>query len=277
MGLTIDDYDFYQKGCQPNRSNSEINTVDSGQTYFPLFPLGFFILVVTVLGITGNVISAYILTRKKLRSSSYSVLTLGLTLVDTVYLLVKLMRYGLLSVFSRFGVFYSYTNVFLPQYGPYLRAITFIGEIRIRHWWISLMFLISAHTASTWMTIAIAFDRYLVISRPHTARRLCTTKNARLLATIMILFAMIYNVPRWFEYHTVTCSGSTSSPDGDEIDAELRYEMVISELREKNATYRKYYIFWAYIFIMFFLPVVTLGIINYLVWKGVSVSKKDEF
>lgn len=38
------------------------------------------------------------------------------------------------------------------------------------------------------------FDRYLVISRPHTARRLCTTKKARLLAMIMILFSVLYNV-----------------------------------------------------------------------------------
>jgi hypothetical protein len=132
MGLSEDDYDW--GSSHTNGSSQQINTVDSGQTYFPLFPLGFAIMMVTVLGITGNVISSFVLTRKKLRSSSYSVLALALTVVDTVYLLTKFVRYGLLSLFSHFEIFYDYTNIFLPNYGPLLRPLTFTGREFMLFW-----------------------------------------------------------------------------------------------------------------------------------------------
>lgn len=110
------------------------------------------------------------------------------------------------------------------------------------------------------MTIAIAFDRYLVISRPRTARHYCTTKKARLLALLVISFALIYNIPRWFEYYTYTKE--------EEEEDQVRYEMIISELR-MNQEYRRFYIFWAYLFTMFVLPSTFLTIINFLIWKGV--------
>lgn len=59
--------------------------------------------------------------------STYSILTLGLTFCDAVYLLTKLIRYALLSMFVYFDLFDGYTEVFYPIFGPYLRAITFTG------------------------------------------------------------------------------------------------------------------------------------------------------
>ncbi len=97
-------------------------------TKIPYLPLGLGIIIVTLLGILGNLVSVLVLSRKRLQSS-YSVLTLGLTFVDTVYLVTKLLRYGLASAFEHYETAMTYLNVLLPISGPYLRAITFTGNM----------------------------------------------------------------------------------------------------------------------------------------------------
>lgn len=96
-------------------------------TKIPYLPLGLGIIIVTSFGILGNLVSVLVLSRKRLQSS-YSVLTLGLTFVDTIYLITKLLRYGLASAFEHYETAMTYLNVLLPVSGPYLRAITFTGK-----------------------------------------------------------------------------------------------------------------------------------------------------
>lgn len=96
-------------------------------TTIPYLPLGLGIIIVTSFGILGNLVSVLVFSRKRLQSS-YSVLTLGLTFVDTIYLITKLLRYGLASAFEHYETAMTYLNVLLPVSGPYLRAITFTGK-----------------------------------------------------------------------------------------------------------------------------------------------------
>lgn len=95
-------------------------------TSIDFLPLGLALLIVCVFGLLGNVLCAIVLSRSKMRST-YSILTLGLTFCDAVYLLTKLIRYAVLSMFLYFDLFDGYTEVFYPIFGPYLRALTFTG------------------------------------------------------------------------------------------------------------------------------------------------------
>lgn len=95
-------------------------------TTIDFLPLGLALLIVCVLGVIGNVLCAVVLSRTKMRST-YSILTLGLTFCDAIYLLTKLIRYAVLSAFVYFDVSDWYTEIFYPICGPYLRAITFTG------------------------------------------------------------------------------------------------------------------------------------------------------
>lgn len=104
-----------------------VELVNAIHTTIPYIPFGLGIIIVTAFGILGNLLSAIVLSRKRLRSS-YTVLTLGLTFVDTVYLITKLLRYGLQSLFVNYGIADAYVKMVLPLAGPYLRSITFTGE-----------------------------------------------------------------------------------------------------------------------------------------------------
>ncbi len=72
-------------------------------------PLGLALWVVCVFGLFGNLLSAVVLRRPKMKST-YSILTLGLTFCDIIYLLMKLLRYGLLSMFEYLEVTNTYTE-----------------------------------------------------------------------------------------------------------------------------------------------------------------------
>lgn len=97
-------------------------------TTIDFLPLGLALLIVCTLGVIGNALCAIVLSRTRMRST-YSILTLGLTFCDALYLLTKLIRYGLLSLFLYADVFDWYTEIFYPIFGPYLRALTFTGKL----------------------------------------------------------------------------------------------------------------------------------------------------
>ena len=49
------------------------------------------------------------------------------------------------------------------------------------------------------MTLCVTFERYLVVCWPLRARHLCTVGRAKLAVVVFFLFAVSYNVPRFFE------------------------------------------------------------------------------
>lgn len=94
-------------------------------------PLGLALWVVIILGLVGNILGAVVLMRPRMKST-YSILTLGLTLCDILYLFMKLFGHGLLSLYDYLRVRNYYTEVVYPLAGPYIRALTFTGEINLK-------------------------------------------------------------------------------------------------------------------------------------------------
>jgi hypothetical protein len=111
-------------------TNSSSDTKTSVTTTIEFWPLGLGLLTVCNLGLIGNILSAIVLARPKMKST-YSILTLGLTLCDTTYLLTKLLRYGFTSLFDTLSVASHYNFYIYPFAGPYLRALTFTGGFKI--------------------------------------------------------------------------------------------------------------------------------------------------
>jgi hypothetical protein len=254
-----------------NSTNPEFSKVP---TSIPFLPFGLGLIIIITIGVIGNILSSLVLSKKRLRSS-YSVLTLGLTFADSVYLITKFFRYGLDSLFRHYGIVTHYTTIFLPLIGPYLRPLTFTGgrllitcansKVKCNKSFYAIRILftfLTAHTASTYFTMAIALDRYIALSRPSLARKLCTTKKAMFTSIVVVGFALLYNVPRWWEFYTE-----------DYLDQEdmTKYYMKMSSLRN-DPDYKLYYIFWSYFIVMFCLPFLTLSILNLLVWKSVSCN-----
>jgi len=56
---------------------------------------------------------------------------------------------------------------------------------------------------AVWITVLVAFNRYVAICLPFQAHRLCTMRQVRYQAAFLGLSIILYNIPRWLEYKVV--------------------------------------------------------------------------
>ena len=64
-----------------------------------------------------------------------------------------------------------------------------------------------AQTASVYLTLATAVERYLVVCWPLKSRSFCTYGRAKRSVFAVVSFATIYNLPRFREYTYKTVFG----------------------------------------------------------------------
>ena len=56
---------------------------------------------------------------------------------------------------------------------------------------------------AVWITVLVAFNRYVAICMPFQAHRLCTMRQVRMQMASLGLSIIAYNIPRWLEYRVV--------------------------------------------------------------------------
>ena len=111
----------------------------------------------------------------------------------------------------------TYTNL-LAHYSVifrYIFAFTFGGHSSIQ--WSTLscfLFEFSLettpqvfHTASNWLTLSLAVQRYIYVCSPHLAKSVCTVPYARLVVGATLVLAVGHMIPRTmdrtYSIHTV--------------------------------------------------------------------------
>jgi neuromedin U receptor 1 len=52
------------------------------------------------------------------------------------------------------------------------------------------------HTASNWLTLALAVQRYVYVCHPPLAKRCCTVSQTRLLVMCLVGMSVMHMVPR---------------------------------------------------------------------------------
>ena len=57
-----------------------------------------------------------------------------------------------------------------------------------------------AQTGSVGCTICVTIERYVAVCLPLKARFLCTYGRAKIYVICISIFAILYNIPRFFEY-----------------------------------------------------------------------------
>merc|ERR1711988_1772195 len=55
------------------------------------------------------------------------------------------------------------------------------------------------HTASIWLTLALALQRWIYVCRANTARDWCSMKNTKIGIAIIFILAFLHQVPRFFD------------------------------------------------------------------------------
>ncbi len=198
------------------------------------YPLGSVVLcaimfVATVVGVVGNILTFYIFSLRKMRSS-INILLAGLALID-----VCVLVFGTI-VFLPFGTwaYFYHTNPFLyDNMGAYL--LVFFQPLPL-----------IAQTASIWALILITVERYMAVCYPFLAKRFCTTNRSLLALGLLIIWALSYNFCRFWEYELVVQSNITT----------------YRKLLKGNGGYQQVYTMYMYLIFMFLIPFILLSSLN---------------
>jgi hypothetical protein len=113
--------------------------------------------------------------------------------------------------------------------------------------------------ASIWIVVLVAFNRYIAICRPFQAPMLCTRKRVRMQIVSIIVFVVIYNIPRFFEHHLVYDVLSVSEDGTGTITYYLTYN---ETALKQNAVYNIVYENVLYSFFVFLGPLIVLITMN---------------
>lgn len=205
-------------------------------------------VAVCCFGVIGNLLSALVLTRRKMYTSTYCYLA-ALAICDLFFVLCTL---ALISKDTRKPVkdatTWPWAAGVYPYLFPYLHPAAFTLQV-----------------TSVWLTLAFTVDRYIMICHPYHAEPFCTVRRARIVVAAVILSSVIFNLPRFFEYRVVAVfhPGLEGMQIGCDLTAFGRHRLFL-----------ELYHSWFYIVFVFGLPFVTLAILNSFLVNAVRLSRR---
>ncbi|CAB4054859.1 unnamed protein product [Lepeophtheirus salmonis] len=209
-----------------NGSSFEYTKQDSEEEVlnheFTFWVEGVALTLISLFGIIGTSMSIRVLLKPDIRESFSGLLT-GLAFCDVLFLIFSMCLFGLPKLWPWFGTRIS--NGLMP-----------IG-IGVVHIW---------RVGSTAITVSITIERYFAIVRP-----LKRFTYQRLLLVGSLLFAAIYNIPRFFEVKSVRMSTGEIA-------------LMASDLRN-NPLYVQIYVFWSKFLLVELVPWFTIVILNTLI------------
>jgi hypothetical protein len=113
-----------------------------------------------------------------------------------------------------------------------------------------------------YFVLAISLERLLCVKFPLKARRWCSNTRARNLSLGIITFAILYNIPRWWEVE----SRCVWWPDDQEYILRIRF------LNEFNSLHTQLYIhIMSFVFIQG-IPFFTLVLVNIITYREVGIG-----
>ena len=143
--------------------------------------------MIAVVGIIGNSLT-FVVFRKGNFKSSTSFLFLSLALIDSAVLLTAITSY--------FVEFDLHTRWLFHDLRIYLQVSV---------WPILFM----AETATIWVTVLIAVNRYIIVCLPLRASQWCTLSKVKIQLAVVLVWAVIYNIPQICRYCIVHNNGTS--------------------------------------------------------------------
>ncbi|CAG7724200.1 unnamed protein product, partial [Allacma fusca] len=255
--LTLSEY----QPCPPQHSMST-------DDMWTVLMINTVIILISFLGLMGNIISGIVLSMPQMRSS-YSVLLTALTVSDSSQLLCSIIFFGSKSL-NYCGITLAPADTVGPNFSKLLSMFGYV-----------------AYTTSAYLTAVLSFERYTVVCWPFKDRRIFPTKSRSFCYVIWItIFAILFNLPKWFETtvcqdrivlrnSSVTTDNSVggsllgkSSSDDDLVYTLGEIKVIYNEVYYTNLVYRLAYLFLANFLINFVIPLVILIVLNVWIYIG---------
>ena len=243
-------YDDYYGGGGGERSPaasagqaSQLDKVYQEKLMYYLMGIGG--LAVCCFGMVTNGLSVAVLTRRSMRSSTYTYLAAlavcdSLVLVFTALLVVKDAK-----THDALGALDHMYSVYFPYVHP--TAIIF-------------------QVTSIWLTLAFTVDRYIMICHPFKAERLCRRSRARKVVVALYVAGTLFCIPKFLEYYTQRHELSLMN------STEVIYVIDMTDIG-KNEVFREIVHSWMYLICVCGLPFLTLVVLNAFLIYAVHMSR----
>lgn len=135
-----------------------------------------------VFGFVGNTLALIVFARERSKTSN-TIFLQALAVFDLLFLVYTVLYTVLRNVYPATG----HLELYYYVAGPYLIA-----------WVLPTAWI--AQCGTVWFTTLVAGDRFLAVSRPFTAARISTLRNARIITVLTSIVALLYNIPRFVYY-----------------------------------------------------------------------------
>ncbi|XP_043795344.1 FMRFamide receptor isoform X1 [Apis laboriosa] len=229
---------------EPLECKQEINS--SGLFDFIIY--GILVNLIGIFGIFGNAISMIILSRPQMKSS-INYLLIGLARCDTMLIIISILIYGLIAIYTYTGLLFDYRFIVYPKIVRFLYPLSCM-----------------AHIATVYLTLTVTLERYIAVCHPLQARSFCTYGRARLAVAIILIFSFFYNLPKFWEVEYYT-------------ETHWKYNVTVycvypADLRSNNL-YVTLYVHWMYFFICYLFPFLALVIFNVAIYRRVRKANRD--
>ncbi len=174
-------------------------------------------------------------------------LLVSLEVADTLFLVTVLILRVLTSIHTFTGWLEDLMRIF-PYIGTYVWPFALITEC-----------------ATIYLTLLVTVNRYISVCRPYEASDLCSIYHARRHVCWVVLFCIVYNLPRFFEYKVIPYVNPATGRPGirswpSTLGENIYYQIIYSNV--------------LYFLVMFLVPLITLIILNYKLIKALRETKK---
>ena len=255
---------------------------------------GIVLPIIGCAGIFGNIASISHFSKRTTRRQNFQSYMLCLGIVDLVIIILALTRYSGREYIE------TYLANIQDSYSDLILSIKNTSEIETGSpiHKVAMQYLKTSHnydcfftqlefylhpfsamlkTGNIYLHLAISVERYNVVCRPFLAMR-CKKYQARLVITLILMLAILYNIPTFFEHHLVyevDMDTYTTNGSGLELDHSTVHIAGIcpTELRQ-NKVYHHVMSSLALTF-MFLIPYVSVLVLNGLIIR--SLIKNNEW
>ena len=150
--------------------------------------------IVCIVGFIGNALCIAVLRRDRERKNTTNWLLQTLAFSDTLYLIACVLFQTVKGI-NDYTDWFPWLNMSFPYMEPYIWAFASIAQ-----------------TITVWLVMLVTMDRYIAICKPLKTQ-MRTLHRAKFAVSVVIITAIIYNIPRFLERRIVyiydRCSNTT--------------------------------------------------------------------
>ncbi|XP_063710031.1 sex peptide receptor [Culicoides brevitarsis] len=212
---------------------------------------GYFFPILLLITVVANSLIVVVLSRRNMASPTNSVL-MAMAICDLLTVL-----------FPAPGILYMYT--FGNHYKP-------IAPAAWCYLWNAFNEILPAlyHTASIWLTLALAVQRYIYVCHPQVARVYCTLESTQRYIAYILVAAALHQSTRFFDrsYEVYPIEWNSNQVDVCHIETAKWIGDTISE----DIYFTSYYLFR--VIFVHLLPCFSLVILNIFLFKAMKQAQE---